>query len=218
MRQSIHARESWRIGDPVSPARQPTPRNLSAPELAKTRPRSSWSAVSTFTQNAPDGAMRGQLFEDLPGENATRGGSSDRETNDWQVSPTGSSPSSPVTIVTPVQKWPRTARKCATSNVGAASDTSSIGSAVSAITVSPTDPSGRAAGPTTRPNYPTQAPGSKLQAHPLGGSNDLRPADLLRMSLGAGKKLIDFVVAMGRVVVKKGKGPHARLFPDQHGV
>ena len=58
------------IGEPDSPARQPTPRNLSAPVVANTRHTSSWSSVSTLTQNEPDWRIRGQLVELLAGGEA----------------------------------------------------------------------------------------------------------------------------------------------------
>src|SRR2546426_12835057 len=84
MRQSIHARQSLMIGEPLSPTRQPTPLNLSAPLVAKTRERSSWSSLRMLTQKAPDGSIRGQLVDDFAGAKPTSGGSSDRLGNDSQ--------------------------------------------------------------------------------------------------------------------------------------
>src|SRR4051812_29721617 len=101
-RQSIQASTSDKIGDPVAPRCHPRPGNLSAPLVAKTRQTSSCSMPRTFTQNAPEGWMRGHDVDDLAGANATNGGSSDTEKNEPQVSPTGSSPSMPVTIVMPL--------------------------------------------------------------------------------------------------------------------
>src|SRR5579864_3115051 len=106
MRQSIHARPSERSGEPEEAGFHPTPLNLSAPLWAKRRHTSSCSSVRTFTQNAPDPSIRGQLFDVRDGANATSGGSSETLKNDWQVRPTGSSPSIPVTITIPDAKWP----------------------------------------------------------------------------------------------------------------
>src|SRR6516165_11850239 len=107
------------MGEPVSPARQPTPRNLSAPAVANTRHTSSCPSDRMLAQKAPDGRIRGQLVDDLPGRNPTMGGSRDTLANDWQVRPTGSLPAIPVMMAIPLQKWPRTARKWAVSKLGA---------------------------------------------------------------------------------------------------
>src|SRR5690242_14409663 len=101
MRQSTQASTSDSTGEPLGPRFQPIPWNLSAPLVANTRQTSSCSCPSTFTQKAPDGWMRGHDVDDLAGENATSGGSSDTEKNEPQVSPTGSRPSIPVMIVMP---------------------------------------------------------------------------------------------------------------------
>jgi hypothetical protein len=42
-----------------------------------------------FTQNEPDEAIRGQLRDDVPGKKPTNGGSSDTDTNEPIVIPTG---------------------------------------------------------------------------------------------------------------------------------
>src|SRR3954452_2398204 len=99
MLHSTHASTSASTGDPVAPRFQPMPWNLSAPLVAKTRQTSSWSWPRMFTQNDPDGWIRGHDDEDLAGEKATSGGSRETEKNEPQVSPTGSLPSIPVTMV-----------------------------------------------------------------------------------------------------------------------
>ena len=55
--------------------------------------------------------MRGQVVEVRPTQNRTSGGSRDTDVNELAATPTGSSPSMAVMIVTPVAKWPRTSRK-----------------------------------------------------------------------------------------------------------
>ena len=58
-----------------------------------------------LTQNAPVGAISGQLLEESPGRKPTIAGSNDTEVNDPIVSPPGSPCGvSPVTMVTPVGK------------------------------------------------------------------------------------------------------------------
>ena len=47
-------------------------------------------------------AIRGQLVDVRAGATATKGGSRESEMKLWQVNPTGSPPSMPVTMVTPV--------------------------------------------------------------------------------------------------------------------
>ena len=89
MVQSTHARASCSRGTPVGAGDQPTPANLSAPELANVLASASWPSARTLTQKPPAWATRGQLVDDLPGPNATSGGSSDRLKNDWQVNPSG---------------------------------------------------------------------------------------------------------------------------------
>ena len=96
---------------------QPTPANLSAPELAKVRAKTSCSALRTLTHTFPALEARGQLVDVIPGAIATSGGFSDRLKNDWQVNPAGDPSCMPVTTTIPVAKWPRTARKSLTSIV-----------------------------------------------------------------------------------------------------
>jgi hypothetical protein len=57
-----------------------------------------------LAQKCPARAIRGQVTDDLPGQNRTRGGSSDSAANDWQAKPAGPSSSTVVMMVTPVQK------------------------------------------------------------------------------------------------------------------
>src|SRR4051812_42439475 len=86
IRQSIHASTSRMIGEPVAPASHPTPRNLSAPLVAKSRQTSSCSAERMFTAKAPLLRMRGHDEEVVAGQNRISGGSRDTDENDWQVS------------------------------------------------------------------------------------------------------------------------------------
>ncbi len=69
-----------------------------------------------LTQKLPLRSMAGQLLDDLPGQNMTRGGSSETEPNDPMARPTGTPPSMAVTTVTPVGKCPRTRRNSVESN------------------------------------------------------------------------------------------------------
>ena len=80
--------------------------------LANFQHRSDWARDSTFTQNRPDGSIAFHVSLSVIGRNPTIGGCSDTEVNDPIVKPAGRSPSIPVTIVTPVGKWPRTVRNC----------------------------------------------------------------------------------------------------------
>jgi hypothetical protein len=100
-------------GQPVVVGDHPTPTNLSPPELANAQAMASWSSARTLAQNDPVASMRGQLTEVLAGAMAISGGSRESEKNDWQVKPSGPSGSMPVTTVTPLAKWPRTARNSA---------------------------------------------------------------------------------------------------------
>ena len=86
---------------------------MSPPLVAKVLHSSSWSSARTLTLNDPEPWIRGQLREPFDGQNSTSGGSSETEVKDWQAKPTGSAPSMPVTIVTPVAKWPMTRRSSA---------------------------------------------------------------------------------------------------------
>ena len=61
-----------------------------------------WSSARTLTQKLPLASMAGQLFDDLPGQNITRGGSSETEPNEPMARPTGSPSELAVTTVTPV--------------------------------------------------------------------------------------------------------------------
>ena len=76
-----------------------------------------WSE-STLAQNAPESLMAGQLVDWVPGQNITKGGSSETEANEPTASPAGPSGPMAVTTVTPVGKCPRTVRKAALSNEG----------------------------------------------------------------------------------------------------
>lgn len=75
-------------------------------------------------QKWPAARIFGQVVEDLAGQNSTRGGSRERDTTDWHVIPAGPSVPVAVTTTTPVEKWPRTSRKCRRS----ASPTAAVGS------------------------------------------------------------------------------------------
>jgi hypothetical protein len=48
--------------------------------------------------------MRGQVEDDFAAQNNTSGGSSDTDVNELAAMPTGSSPSTAVTMTTPVAK------------------------------------------------------------------------------------------------------------------
>jgi hypothetical protein len=69
-----------------------------------------------LTQNRPDGAIACHVSLLTWGRKPTSGGSNDTDVNDPIVKPAGSSPASPVTIVTPVGKWPNTFRNWRESN------------------------------------------------------------------------------------------------------
>src|ERR1700722_3829195 len=98
--QSIQANEPSMIGaPPISAGGHSTPVNLFAPDTAKFMQTSDWRSESTFTQKLPALAMRGQLVDDLAGASATRGGSRESETKDWQEKPTGMPSSNAVTMV-----------------------------------------------------------------------------------------------------------------------
>ena len=106
------------IGEPVGPGVQATSskRVVSWSLLANFQQRSACCFESTLTQNRPDGAIAAHVVLLVCGRKPTSGGSSETEVNDPIVNPTGASPSMPVTMVTPVGKWPRTVRNCLASN------------------------------------------------------------------------------------------------------
>ena len=54
--------------------------------------------------------MRGHVDDAFDAQNSTSGGSSDTDVNEFAETPTGSSPSIAVMMVTPVAKCPRTVR------------------------------------------------------------------------------------------------------------
>ena len=71
-----------------------------------------------MTQNRALGAIAVHVSLSTIGRKPTIGGSSDTDVNDPIVKPIGWSPSRPVTIVTPMGKWPKTVRNCFESNTG----------------------------------------------------------------------------------------------------
>jgi hypothetical protein len=89
---------------------QSTPSNLLPPDRAKPRHRSSCSSPRTFTQKAPTGTISGQVVDVRAGRKPTSGGSSETETNDPTVSPTGPCRVVAVTTATPVGTCPITYR------------------------------------------------------------------------------------------------------------
>src|SRR4051794_39508772 len=97
-------------GAPVEAGFHPTPRNFSSPLLAIPLEMSCWCEARKFTQKKPALRISGQAREVLAGQNITSGGSRETLENDWQVIPTGWSPESEVTTVTPVAKIPSTSR------------------------------------------------------------------------------------------------------------
>src|SRR5580704_15367738 len=107
---STTASELSITGAPVMPGRQPTPENLSPPEMAKARHTASWCSPRMFTQKEPAARMRGQLVDERAGARTTMGGSRESAAKDWQEKPTGWPSSRAVTMVTPVAKWPSTSR------------------------------------------------------------------------------------------------------------
>src|SRR5690606_20471010 len=106
---SSQASVSGSSGRPAGDGRHSTPANLSAPDLAKPRPSPSCPAARMFTAKAPARLILGHVVDPLLGHIRISGGCRDSAENDWQVNPTGVSPSSAVTTVTPVQNRPRTA-------------------------------------------------------------------------------------------------------------
>src|SRR5690348_13271811 len=102
------------IGEPVGPGRHSTSskRSASLSDLANFQHRSACALDSTFTQNFLPPAIAFQVSLSIIGRNPTKGGSSDTDVNEPIVKPAGWSPSSPVTIVTPVGKCPSTVRNC----------------------------------------------------------------------------------------------------------
>src|SRR5438477_8812967 len=120
MVQSIQASAPSSTGDSLTDGDQPMPWNLSAPLVAITRQSSSWSSPRMFTQNLPARSMRGHVVLAYAAQNATSGGSSDTDVNEFAARPTGSPPSGSTAVmtVTPVAKWPSTDRYRAASTVG----------------------------------------------------------------------------------------------------
>ena len=108
------------IGEPVRAGFQPIVANLSTSFEANTREISSWSSPRMFTQNLPARSMRGHVVLAYAAQNATSGGSSDTDVNEFAARPTGSPPSGSTAVmtVTPVAKWPSTDRYRAASTVG----------------------------------------------------------------------------------------------------
>src|SRR5215217_5170524 len=106
------------IGQPVGEWTHVTlsKRSSPTPLLAKRQHSAAWSSRSTLTQNFFAGAIASQVSLLTIGRKPTSGGSSDTDVNDPIVNPAGMSPTIPVTIVTPVGKWPSTLRNWAESN------------------------------------------------------------------------------------------------------
>src|SRR3954454_19198819 len=108
MVQSTRASAPSSIGEPVSgDGVHFTSANLSTPRLAIVFDSSAWSAARKLTHNVPERWISGHDRELLAGMKTTSGGSSETLEKDWQVIPTGSSPLSVVTTVTPEAKRPR---------------------------------------------------------------------------------------------------------------
>lgn len=81
--QSTQAAAPARRGEPeTGAASYTTPANLSAPLTANPRHNAPWCAPSTFTQNTPARAIRGQVADVRPTMKQTRGGSSESDAND----------------------------------------------------------------------------------------------------------------------------------------
>src|SRR6266508_2091826 len=119
--QSIHAATPSITGQPVAGDgchATPSKRWSSLPALANLQHSSACVLRSTLTQNLPAGAIAVHVSLSVIGKNPTSGGCNEIDVNDPIVNPIGRSPASPVTIVTPVGKWPSTARKWALSNPG----------------------------------------------------------------------------------------------------
>ena len=106
------------IGEPVGAGCHSTPsnRSFSLPVLAKRQHRSAWARLSTLTQKLPLGAIAVHVSLVVIGRKPTIGGSSETDVNDPIVNPPGRPSAMPVTIVTPVGKWPSTDRNCLASN------------------------------------------------------------------------------------------------------
>nr|CRL81951.1 hypothetical protein CPGR_05167 [Mycolicibacter nonchromogenicus] len=101
--QSMWANDPARIGEPSGDGCQSTPANLSGSREPKRAQTSFCSSARMLTQNFPLDSMACQDRDCLVGQNSTSGGSSDNAANDWQAKPTGTSSSTVVMIVMPVQ-------------------------------------------------------------------------------------------------------------------
>src|ERR1700688_2649024 len=220
---STQARAPSSTGAPLPAGVQPTPVNLSPPEMAKSRPSASWSSVRMLTQNAPAAAMRGQLVEFFPGASATSGGSSDSDVNAWQVKPTGWPPCMAVTIVTPVTKWPRTSRKRPASSVAAPvasrssppASTASIPPLVASLIV-PLVVLGLLS--SARPRALRRSATAEVDGQSfLGGQHAVETARI-GISPGLAQESIEVVVGVLGVVVEQGQLPRAGFGRDVHRV
>ncbi len=113
--QSIQVSTPSSTGEPDGAGVQPTAANLSSPARPNTALTSRWWCASTFTQNAPDDSISGQVRAVFAGQNSTSGGSSESAAKDWHANPTGSPSATAAMTVTPVQKWPSARRNAAAS-------------------------------------------------------------------------------------------------------
>src|SRR3954454_13119685 len=106
------------IGQPVGEWVQVTSSKRSSPTplLANRQHSAAWSSRRTLTQNVRDGAIASQVSLLIIGRKPARGGSRETDVNEPMVKPAGTSSAQPVTMVTPVGKWPRTLRNWAESN------------------------------------------------------------------------------------------------------
>ena len=78
------------------------PSKRSSTLLANVVDTPDWSSPRTFTQKLPTSRIRIQESESWPGQNETRGGSSETLVNDPMVMPSGPPGQAAVTTVTPV--------------------------------------------------------------------------------------------------------------------
>src|SRR4029453_1666977 len=88
---------------------RPSNRTFSLPVRANRQHRSAWVLRNTLTQKPLACPIANHVSLSFIAKKPTSGGSSEIEVNEPTVKPIGRPAASPVTIVTPLGQWPRTA-------------------------------------------------------------------------------------------------------------
>src|SRR5215217_1296975 len=107
-----------RTGTPVLQIWTPSPSKRSPSLRVNCRATASWSTCSTLTTKRPLSTRAGRQEALRPIETSASGGSSETEVKLLAVNPTGVSPCSVVTTVTPVVKQPKASRSARASAAG----------------------------------------------------------------------------------------------------